>query len=86
MPKTYKVKVTLNVDICISCGVCNAIYPGGFEFNPQNNKYKVTKQFENPIVVDEQTLQALQNAANSCPVQAIKVEILEEMQDPNYKQ
>ncbi len=86
MPKTYKVKVTLNADICISCGVCSAIYSKGFEFNPQNNKYKVTKQFENPIIVDEQTLQALQNAANSCPVQAIKVEILEEIQDPNNKQ
>jgi ferredoxin len=58
------VKVKLDKSKCIGCGACEAICPITFEL--KDGKAIVKKQ-PNKITCE-------QDAADSCPVQAIKVE------------
>lgn len=64
MPK----KVTLDKDLCISCGVCNAICPHVFDWD-DDGKMK-TLVDEVPAEHEE----AAEEAAASCPTGAIVVE------------
>lgn len=63
MPK----KVTLDKDLCISCGVCNAICPEVFDWD-DDGKMK-------PLVdeVPAEFEGAVQEAADACPTGAISV-------------
>lgn len=53
--------IKVNQDKCIGCGTCVAICPSNFQLNA-NGKSEVTGQDDNDCV---------QNAIESCPVQAI---------------
>lgn len=56
----------INVDknLCIGCGACAAICPNAFKMNDEG-KSEVASQDDKDCA---------QNAAQSCPVQAIKVD------------
>jgi ferredoxin len=53
--------IKVNQDKCIGCGTCVAICPSNFQLNA-NGKSEVIGQDDNDCV---------QNAIESCPVQAI---------------
>jgi len=58
-------KVTVDKDKCIGCGACVAVAPKSFKLG-DDGKSEVIE----PVGDDEQTIR---NAAESCPVGAIKV-------------
>jgi len=57
------VKVYVDKDTCIGCGVCEGICPDVFKMNDDGK-----------AEVPETEAACAQDAADSCPVQAIKVE------------
>ena len=57
--------ITINKDLCIGCGSCAALCPQNFKLNDSESKAEVTSQ-EDPSCA--------KNAAEACPVQAIKIE------------
>ena len=57
-------KVRVNKDLCVGCGLCTSMAPSVFEFD-DDGKAKA--------VVEDAGAEA-QDAAASCPVQAIEVE------------
>lgn len=60
-------KVTLDKDLCISCGVCNSICPAVFDWD-DDGKMKATVS-EVPADLENEVL----DAEASCPTGAIKV-------------
>lgn len=64
MPK----KVTLDKDLCISCGVCNAICPQVFDWD-DDGKMKTLVD-----TVPAEHEEAAIEAETSCPTGAIRVE------------
>lgn len=60
-------KITVDKDECIGCGACEAQCPEGFEMDQETSKAKAKK--EN---VDDAG--CIKEAADICPVNAIKVE------------
>ncbi len=62
------VKVSIS-DKCIGCGACVALAPDIFEMDASTMKSKVKKQPAGPDEVD-----TAKQAAEACPVEAIKVE------------
>lgn len=74
------VKVTVNKETCIACGVCWALAPDVFEMDPATGKTKIKSPYisndsENMSegnIPDEFTDTA-KNAATSCPTGAITV-------------
>lgn len=58
-------KVTVDKNICIGCGACVAVAPKSF-------KLKAGKA--EPIDPPKDKEETIQEAADSCPVQAIKYE------------
>ncbi len=75
MQKLIKIQITLNQELCISCGVCSALHSKAFEPDSKTNKYKVTPKYQ-VIKVTQQELEQLQQVAQACPVQAIKIKII----------
>lgn len=63
MPK----KIKVDQEKCIGCNTCSLLSPETFELDQTTYKAKVKKQ---PKEIDE----AIQNAIDSCPVQAITIE------------
>lgn len=61
-------KVALDKDLCISCGVCNAICPEVFDWD-DDGKMK-TLVSEVPAGLED----LVEEAMDSCPTQAITVE------------
>jgi ferredoxin len=61
-------KIKVDKDKCISCGLCVNMCPDYFEFD-ENNKSKVTKQPKT-----EQEKKTLKKVIESCPVGAISEE------------
>lgn len=59
------VKVYVDKDTCIGCGVCEGICPDVFKMNDDGKA---------EAIVPETEAACAQDAADSCPVQAIKVE------------
>ncbi|MFH1682526.1 MAG: ferredoxin [Candidatus Woesearchaeota archaeon] len=62
-------KITVDQDTCIGCGACTAVAPDLFEMD-DNGKSKAKKGETS----SEKELKAAQEAEETCPVQAIKVE------------
>ena len=60
-------KITIDKNECIGCGACEAQCPEGFEMDQNESKAKPKK-----IKVDE--LGCIKEAADICPVNAIKIE------------
>lgn len=55
--------ITVDQEGCIGCGACVALCPGVFEMNADGKS----------IVISQDDVAGAQNAASSCPVQAITV-------------
>lgn len=64
MPK----KVTLDKDLCISCGVCNAICPEVFDWDDDGKMKTLMDEVPDDLVA------AAEEAAAACPTGAIVVE------------
>ncbi|OAA31892.1 ferredoxin [Kosmotoga arenicorallina S304] len=58
-------KVYVDKDACIGCGVCEGICAEVFKMNDEGKA---------EVIVSETEATCAQDAADSCPVQAIKVE------------
>ncbi|AKI98164.1 ferredoxin [Kosmotoga pacifica] len=58
-------KVYIDKDACIGCGVCEGLCPEVF---------RMTDDGKAEVIVAETEASCAQDAADSCPVQAIKVE------------
>lgn len=56
--------ITINKDECIGCGACVALCPDDFSID-ENGKAEVIRQ---------ENIKCAKNAADSCPVQAIKID------------
>ena len=65
MAKKIK-RITVDKNKCIGCGTCVALAPEIFELGPDNKS-----RVKNPEGADPQTAKL---AADSCPVEAIKIE------------
>ena len=81
MAKKYKVRVTLDQNLCINCGTCSAIYPKGYGYDETTGKHKVLPPYNEWTEVDEETLNLLKQAETACPVQCIKVYVEEADED-----
>ena len=55
--------ITIDKNLCIGCGACSAICPNAFKMN-EDNKAEFISQENSGCIKD---------AAEGCPVQAIKV-------------
>lgn len=60
-------KVEVNQDICIGCGLCTNIAQNLFSMNDEGK----AKAIDGEIAEKDQSL--VEEAANSCPVSAIKI-------------
>ncbi len=72
-------KVKIDVDACISCGVCASMCPDVFVMDPETGKSSVVENFrvggnkaEGEIPAD--LVDCARTAADNCPVTAITVE------------
>jgi len=78
-------KVVVDREKCLSCGAAPALCPDVFELAGPDMKNKVKAPYETSTdektstgIIPEKLLDCARNAAESCPVQAISVEPLEE--------
>ena len=60
-------KVTLDKDLCISCGVCNAICPEVFDWDDDGKMKTLVDE------VPEHLEDSAQEAADACPTNAIEI-------------
>ena len=58
----------VNQDKCLRCGMCTGICPDVFEFDDEGN-IKV-----NNDIMNEENIESVNEAMNSCPVNAISKE------------
>lgn len=74
-----KVKVKVDTGLCIGASNCVGVTPEFFKLN-EDNIATIRKgegsDFEKTIEVTEEQLALLQEAAESCPTQAIQITIL----------
>jgi ferredoxin len=63
--EVFRVKVFVDQDACIGCGVCENLCPDVFKVNDEGKA---------EALVAETDLPCAQDAADSCPTQAISVE------------
>ncbi len=73
------VKVTIEREGCISCGVCWATCPEVYEQNAEDAKSQITGKFQvdGNIAegsVEENLTECARQGADGCPVQVITVE------------
>ncbi|MFH0856403.1 MAG: ferredoxin [bacterium] len=61
-------KITIDQGACIECGTCHTICPAVFDINEEGKGYVL----ENSEL--EKNAEAIENAVNMCPVQAIKID------------
>jgi ferredoxin len=61
-------KVTIDIENCIGCGVCVSLVPDVFELGDDGKAHVIAGKENN---FDESQVK---NAADQCPVQVIKVE------------
>jgi len=57
-------KITIDKNLCIGCGTCVAVCPNNFKMNDEGKA---------EVLIQEKS-DCVKNGAESCPVQAIKVE------------
>ena len=61
-----KIKVNINEELCVGCGMCASLCPEVFEI--ENGKSKIKEE-----VILEKHQNCLKKAAENCPVEAIEV-------------
>ncbi|WP_353892269.1 ferredoxin [Proteinivorax hydrogeniformans] len=61
-------KVKVDKDQCIGCGICEGVCPQVFKMNNENIAEVIVDS------VNQQDKEAVKEAADSCPVEAIKIE------------
>lgn len=65
--------ITVDKETCIGCGSCVALCPDVFQLDA-NGKAEVISSASAKATADKQdNIECAKNAAESCPVQAIKV-------------
>ncbi len=79
MPSRYR--VIIDRDACIGCGVAAEVCPDVFELGEDNGKNRAREKYEAKTtdsisigIIPESMLNCVENAADSCPVSAIRVE------------
>ena len=70
-------KISINKDHCIGCGVCEALCPEVFKLSDEGKssvveKYRTSSQEKGEV--DEELVPCVKNAKESCPVEAIILE------------
>ena len=60
-------RVTVDEEICIGCGLCTEDCPEAFEMNDDKARVKVDE-------VPQDLLETCKEAAENCPVEAIQME------------
>ena len=56
--------ISVDKNVCIGCGACVSLCPQNFKLNEDNKSEPISQENED----------CAKNAAQSCPVQAIKVD------------
>lgn len=69
MPEVKAIKI--DKERCIGCGSCASFAPGAFVINPEEGKAELAKGWEEADYND------LLRARDSCPTQAISLELKE---------
>ncbi len=60
-------EIVIDQDACIGCGGCVSVAPEYFELNDEGKSTPTKKKY------DESDKEAVDEAINTCPVQAIKI-------------
>ncbi|MCD6085212.1 MAG: ferredoxin [Desulfurococcales archaeon] len=75
------VKVRVNKETCIGCGVCWSLTPEVFELDPATSKSRITESYrvsdsesESVGEVPDDLRSKVESAANGCPTSLITVE------------
>ncbi len=76
-----KYRVIIDRDACIACGVCASLCPDAFELSSEDGKSQIVEPLRESGniaigVIEEHLKESVENAANSCPVGAIRIEEL----------
>jgi len=61
-------KITIDKELCIGCGTCEALAPDVFSMN-EEGKAELKKGFD-----EEKNKDAINQTVETCPVNAVKVE------------
>jgi ferredoxin len=64
---SWGMKVTVDEETCIGCGLCSETCPEVFEMSDDKATVKVNK-------VPENAIKTCREAAENCPVEAIQIE------------
>lgn len=62
------IKVTIDQETCIGCGVCESMAPQYFKMNMESMKAELIAEPK------EEDAELLKNVAESCPTSSIKIE------------
>jgi ferredoxin len=80
-----KYRVIVDRMACVSCGVAPAVCPKVFEMGSDNQKNKVVDEYSLELneavsigIIPEELYECAKAAAEACPVNAIKIEEVEE--------
>ncbi len=70
-------RVTIEREGCIGCGVCEALCPEVFKLI-EDGKSSITEKYRNGNMgegeVNDSLISCVENSKNSCPVEVIKTE------------
>lgn len=65
---------TVDPDLCIACGACGAVAPEIFDYKDDGIAYSIIDDNKGAEAVSEDLHEVLEEAAESCPTEAIKVQ------------
>lgn len=72
----------INQDTCIACGACGASAPEIFDYTPAGLAYVILDDNEGTEAVPEDLYDDLEDAAEGCPTNSIKISA-REIEDVN---
>ena len=68
-----KYKITQNQKECIGCGACTAVCPKFWKLNNEGKAGLINSK-NNELIIEEKDLKCNKEAAESCPIEIIKIE------------